>query len=267
MKEQPYALVTGASRGLGRAFATELARRGIHVLMTALPGENLEDFSRCLATRYGVRTDYLECDLSEMDAIARLTAWASAYPLKILINNAGLGGTSPFAATHASVINDIILVNVRATALVTHELLGTLKQHTPAWVLNVSSMASFSPVGYKTVYPASKVFIQHFSRGLTEELRGTGVFVSVVHPGPMKTNADCTLRIERQGLVGRIALVSPEVLARKALTRLFNRETVIVIGWMNRFCRLVMKTVPAAIRLPLATRVVRREIIPQTVRS
>lgn len=258
---EKYALVTGAGQGLGHAFATELAKRGINVLMTALPGEKLGRFSAQLAAHYEIFTDYLECDLTEITEITRLVGWAKSYPVSILINNAGLGGTSEFESTRAALINNIILVNVRATAMITHQLLPTLKSQTPSWILNVSSMASFSPIGYKTVYPASKVFIQHFSRGLFEELRGSGIFVSVVHPGPMKTNTDSTLRIERQGMLGKIGLLTPEFLAEKAITRLFRKDSLILVGWMNKINWLLMKSVPVWIRLPIITQVVKREIV------
>lgn len=259
--DQQFALVTGASQGLGRAFATELAARGIHVLLTALPGEDLGSFSLQLNKRYGVITDFLECDLTRIEEIERLVAWVrSGYRVYILINNAGLGGSSEFEKTCAGLINKIILVNVRATAMITHQLLPLLTENKPSWILNVSSMASFSPIGYKTVYPASKVFILHFSRGLFEELRGTGVFVSVVHPGPMKTNRDTTLRIEKQGIFGKIGLLTPEYLARKSLTQLFKRDSLILIGWMNKVNWLLMKTIPIGIRLPLITKMIKREI-------
>lgn len=86
-----------------------------------------------------------------------------------------------------------------ATSLLTHQLLPNLQKSSKAYVLNVSSLAAFSPIGYKTVYPASKAFIHSFSRGLYQELKDTNVFVSVVNPGPMKTNAEVSRRIEEQG--------------------------------------------------------------------
>lgn len=264
MMNDKFALVTGASQGLGRAFATELAARGIHVLMTALPGENLDSFSASLSARYGVFTDYLECDLTDITEITRLTDWAKTYPLYLLINNAGLGGTAAFESVGSALINNIILVNVRATAMITHQLLTTLRAQGSAWILNVSSMASFSPIGYKTVYPASKVFVQHFSRGLFQELRGSGVFVSVVHPGPMRTNPDCRMRIRQQGILGKIGLITPEALAHRAITRLFKKDSLILVGWMNKINWLLMVTVPVWIRLPLITQVVKREIVART---
>jgi short-subunit dehydrogenase len=257
----PYALITGASRGLGKAFAQELASRGRNVLLTALPGEDLQSFCHDLEKKYDIEAKFLECNLTDRAEISRLTAWVKDnYPIDLLINNAGKGGTSEFEKTSIDQIEDIILLNVRATAMLSHQLLPLLKKNKPAWILNVSSMASFSPIGYKTVYPASKVFVRHFSRGLYQELKGSGVFVSVVHPGPMRTNADCTSRIERQGVLAKAGLISPEQMARKSLTRLFKKDALILVGWMNRFQWLLMKTIPLRFRLPWITQIIKREI-------
>lgn len=261
-KKEVFALVTGAGRGLGRSFATELARRGHNVLLTALPGENLLAFCAALQADYKVKTACFECDLTQENEITRLTRWVEEnYDLSILINNAGIGGTSEFEKTRACLINNMILLNVRAMALLIHQLLPVLRRQKQAWVLNVSSMASFSPIGYKTVYPATKVFVLNFSRGLYQELKGTGVFVSVVHPGPMKTNADTAMRIEKQGWRGQVGLIAPEEMARRSLDRLFRKDSLILVGWMNKMNWLLMKTVPVWIRLPLITNIVRKEIL------
>ncbi|HET8572537.1 MAG TPA: SDR family NAD(P)-dependent oxidoreductase [Edaphocola sp.] len=261
-KKSVFALVTGAGRGLGRAFATELARRGHNVLMTALPGENLSAFCAALQSDYKVKAACFECDLTQENEIARLTGWIEEnYALNILINNAGIGGTSEFEKTQACFINNMILLNVRAMTLLTHQLLPVMRRQKQAWILNVSSMASFSPIGYKTVYPATKVFILNFSRGLYQELKGSGVFVSVVHPGPMKTNADTAMRIEKQGWRGQVGLIAPGEMARRSLDRLFRKDSLILVGWMNKMNWLLMKTVPVWIRLPLITNIVRKEIL------
>lgn len=256
-----FALITGAGRGLGRAFARELASREYNVLLTALPGENLSAFCRNLESRYHIEAHFLECDLTRENEINRLIDWIRPnFALNLLVNNAGIGGSSEFERTHYSRINDIILLNVRATALLTHQLLPVLRQNRPSWVLNVSSMASFSPIGYKTVYPASKVFVLNFSRGLHEELRGSGVSVSVVHPGPMKTNEDSRRRIERQGALAKMGMLSPESMAKKTLDHLFRKDPFILVGWMNKLNWLLMKTTPTWVRLPLLTRIIKREL-------
>jgi len=129
-----------------------------------------------------------------------------------------------------------------------------------AYILNVASMAAFSPMGFKTVYPASKAFIHHFTRGLYQELRDTNVFVSVVNPGPMKTNHDATTRINRQGLFGRLGLLSPEKVAAISIRQLFKRDTMIMLGWGNGISWLLMKVLPIWVRLPLLTKAIEREI-------
>jgi short-subunit dehydrogenase len=264
-----YALITGASRGLGKAFASELAGRGWNVLLTALPGEDLQSFCNHLEKTFPIEAKFLECNLTDRAEIDRLTTWIKDnYPINLLINNAGKGGTSEFEKASIHQIEEIILLNVRAPAMLSHQLLPLLKKNKPAWILNVSSMACFSPIGYKTVYPASKAFVRDFSQGLYQELKDSGVFVSVVHPGPMRTNADSTSRIERQGILAKAGLISPEQMARKSLTRLFRKDTRILVGWMNQFLWLLTKTIPLRFRTPWITQIIKREIqsSPQTHR-
>ena len=261
VKQKEYALITGAGKGLGKAFAHELADRRINVLLTALPGEGLEDFCEALAVEYGIEADFMECDLTLESEVMRLVHWVREnYPLTMLINNAGIGGTAEFEKVDASKINNIILLNVRATALLTHQLLPLLRYHRPAWILNVASMASFSPIGYKTVYPASKVFILHFSRGLNEELKHSGVFVSVVHPGPMTTNEDSISRIAKQGRLGKMCALSARYTAKKAIDHLFKKHAHILVGKGNKLNWVLTKLVPTRFRLSIITRIIKREI-------
>lgn len=260
-QQERFALITGAGKGLGRAYSIELARRGYNVLLTALPGEDLGSFCNTLQQTYGVQAASFECDLTREEGINALANWAQEhYRIHMLINNAGMGGTEAFMRARPERINAMILLNVRAMAMLTHRLLPHMQKEKRSWILNVSSIASFSAIGYKTVYPATKVFVTNFSRGLCEELRGSGVMVSVVHPGPMKTNADTALRIERQGWKGRICAVSPELMARRSLDRMFRNDALILIGWVNKLNWLLMKTIPVFIRLPLITRLVKKEI-------
>src|SRR5690606_15313804 len=112
------------------------------------------------------------------------------FNIDMLINNAGLGGDLPFLEASPDYIEDIILLNTYALAMLTRLLLTNLINQKRAYILNIASLAAFSPMPYKTVYPASKAFVYSFSRGLDAELRGTGVTVSVAHPGGMRTNAE-----------------------------------------------------------------------------
>lgn len=255
-----YAVVTGASRGLGKYLALELAKRNINTILVGLPHENIHTVAE-ESKALGVESYFYETDLSKKENILQLTHWVNThFRVNILINNAGRGGTISFRECDADYIDSIIQLNVAATSIITHQLLPNLLQQKQSYILNVSSMASFSPIGYKTVYPASKKFIQHFTRGLYQELKNTNVFVSVVHPGSMKTNADVTGRIERQGKLGRIGLVTPEKVAEITIRQLFKKDSLILVGWSNNFNWLLMVLLPIWIRLPLLTRIVQREI-------
>lgn len=255
---ESYAVVTGASRGLGKAFAENLAKKKINVILISLPDQNLKELSLQIAETYHVKTHYYEVDLSVNDNVLKLTDWINvSFDIHILINNAGLGGTKKFTQATSEYINTILQVNVAATSLITHQLLPNLLKQPQAYILNVSSMAAFSPIGFKTVYPASKTFIHSFSRGLYEELKHTNVFVSVVNPGAMKTNIDVCKRIEKQGFLGRLTLLDPDKVAMFCIDQLFKKDTVIMV---NPISWMVMKILPIWIKLPLMTNAVRKEI-------
>ena len=260
IKSNEFALITGASQGLGKEIALELAKQGFNILLTALPDEGLADFAVFLEDNYSITVEYLEADLSKADAVKDVADWAKEFPIKVLINNAGIGGTMPFQRASPDYIDLIIQLNVRAPALLSRLLLPELLNRDQAYILNVSSMAAFSPMAYKTVYPASKAFIWSFSRGLHEEFKSTSVFVGVIHPGPMKTNPEVCRRIERQKFFGRFGQVSPEKLARIAVSQLINKDSLLIPGFMNKINWLLIKIIPIWIRLGLVSRVVQREI-------
>ncbi|MFP3591057.1 SDR family NAD(P)-dependent oxidoreductase [Chryseobacterium sp. SIMBA_038] len=256
--KESYAVVTGASQGLGKAFAESLAKKKINVILISLPNQNLEALSLEIAEIYDVKTQYYEVDLSINENIFKLTEWLNnSFNIHILINNAGLGGTRKFLDATPHYINTILQVNITATSLITHQLLPNLLSQPKAYILNVSSMAAFSPIGFKTVYPASKTFIHSFSRGLHEELKDTNVFVSVVNPGAMKTNIDVCKRIEKQGFLGKLTLLDPNKVARYCIDRLFKRDSVIMV---NPISWLFMKVLPIWIKLPLMTNAIKKEI-------
>ena len=257
---EQYALITGASRGLGKCLALELAKRGINTILVSLPNENIRDVAE-QSILLGVKSVIYEIDLSLKENIITLAHWVNKnFDISILINNAGCGGTKSFVDCDVDYVDKIIQLNVMSTSILTHQLLPNLMKQKKSYILNVSSMASFSPIGYKTVYPASKRFIQHFSRGLYQELKHTNVFVSVVHPGPMKTSFEITKRIEMQGILGRIGLITPEKVAEISIRQLFRRDTLILLGWVNKLNWLLMGIIPIWIKMPLLSIAVKREI-------
>lgn len=255
-----FAVITGAAGGLGKAFSFELAKRGYHTILIDLPGKGLENICTTIKNQYNCMSLHYETDLTQIENIIEITNDINKkYPVSILINNAGVGGTKRFDDADVDYLNTIIQLNVMATTIMTKQMLTNLQKQEKSYILNVSSMAAFSPVAFKTVYPASKVYIHFFSRGLYEEYKNSNVFISVVNPGPMKTNPDVTARINKQGFFGKIGLLSPEKVAEISIRQLFKRDTLIMLN-NNGFSWLMLKFVPIWIRLPLFSRAVRREL-------
>lgn len=257
----PRTLITGASQGLGREMAIECARRGHDLVLVALPGRNLDAFCRELSFQFGVQADFIETDLTDKEAICRLAEMVQRrFRINFLVNNAGTGGTLPFDTSSVDYLDNIIQLNIRALSMLTRLMVPELRSHRRACVLNVSSMAAFSPIPFKTVYPASKAFVYNFSRSLNRELKDTSVRVAVVHPGPILTNPDVTARIIRQGSAGKIGLLMGSEIARIAIDGVNAGREVIIPGFMNKVNLLLIRVVPDGIRLQMLSRVIRREI-------
>ncbi len=258
--DKTYALITGASQGLGKAFALELAKRQISTILVSLPEEGL-GFVVSQVEALGQEAYSYETDLTQKDNIVALAAWVNEnFDLHILINNAGCGGTQSFQEASVDYLDRIIQLNIKATSILTHQLLPNLMKRDKAYVLNVGSVAAYSPIGYKTVYPASKAFVHNLTRGLYQEFADSNVFFSVVNPGPMMTNGDSTERLLRQGFFAKMGLLPPEKVAEIAIRQLFRRDTLIMLNWVNKLTWMVMKFLPVYIRLPLLTNAIKKEI-------
>jgi len=261
IQDDTYAVVTGAAEGLGRAFAIELSKRSVNCILIDVSKKKLEALSYYINLNFKVSSVAIMADLTDIDQLKKISCnIKEKYKISLLINNAGVGGTKRMEDASIAYINKIIQLNVMATSVLTHQLLPNLKQRDKAYILNVSSMAAFSPIGYKTVYPASKAFIQSFSRGLYQELKQSNVFVSVVNPGPMKTNKDVTERINKQGFLGKVGLLSPEKVAEISIRQLLKKDSMIILNKMNAFNWMLTKILPMGVKLPLLTKAVYREI-------
>ena len=252
-----YALVTGASRGLGKAIAIELARRGYPTILVSR-SDKVHETCEEISSLYHIPSVGFSADLTDPRSIDSLAEQVNAnYQVFMLVNNAGTGGSRRFAEAPTQYLENILELNTKATALLTHALLPNLLRQPQSYVLNIGSMAAHTPTGFKTVYPASKAFIHHFSLGLREELKGTTVSVSTCSPGAMATNEEVTARIERQGFFGRFTLKSVESIAQKCVRQTLRGKRHIVI---NPVSYALSKMVPNAITTPILTRIVKREL-------
>lgn len=256
MGEKRYAVVTGASRGLGKAFAIELARRGIPLIL--LSSSN-QIFAQCqeIDNQYHIDCHGFKVDLTDRESLISVAKNLNQnFEIFFLVNNAGLGGSEKFTTVSVERYETILKLNVMATAMFTKLLIDNLLRQPKSYILNVASMAAFTPIGYKMAYPASKSFVYSFSLGLREEFRHSNLSVSVVCPGAMATSPEITARIQRQGRFGKLTLVSPEKVAHNSIRQTLHGRKEVRVNPLSRF---FTKITPNCILVPLLSRIVRRE--------
>lgn len=241
-----YTLITGASRGFGKALAVECATRGMNLILAALPHSGLPELSAHIQNKFGVGVEILETDLCRLencDAVLQFVR-AGEFKVNILINNLGGGSTEFFASGNLEEFEKQIGLNVLSTLRLSHLLTDILQQEAPAFILNVGSLAAYFTVPQKGVYAASKSFVLSFSKTLREELRERKISVSVVCPSGMPTNPLSVQMITRGSLLTRFSCMQPEAVARIAVRGMLARKRVIIPGALNRFLLLTDKVLP-----------------------
>ena len=260
-----YTVITGASTGLGKELAIECAKLGRNLVLTALPGEKVGDFGKEISSAFNIQVSTFETDLTVPGSLENLAQMIlKNFEVDMLVNNAGIGGTKSFLEATPQYIDQIVLLNMRTLVLLTRLLLPLLKKQGKAYILNIASLASFGPMPFKTVYPASKAFVYSFSRGLGAELKGSGVSVTVAHPGGMKTNPDVTSRIEKHGKIIQACTLSANKVAKICIRQTLRNDELIIPGFMNKLSWLFMKIVPVWLRLIIMRSSLKNELENKT---
>lgn len=245
----PFALITGASKGIGKAIAELLAARGYDLLLVARSADLLEQVSSQIHSVTNRKCLWLAADLAEDQAAESIFAWCDQnhYEVAVLVNNAGYGLSGPFEKYSPKEHADMLHVNmITLTKLARLFLPGLLKQPS-GFILNIASTASYQAVPYLTAYAASKAYVLSFSRGLWQELRNTNVSVSCVCPGPTDTNFIDRALVGTKGrkAAERFNMSAGEV-AKMAVDSLFRRRPELITGGMNKlsafFAWLLPKT-------------------------
>lgn len=184
------ALITGASGGIGKAFAEELAARNTHLVLVARSEEKLNQLAKYLQEKHNIQVDIIVADLTKDGStdIVFNTVTERGLTVDMLINNAGFGDYGDFAKRDRERHLKILQLNVLALVDLTHRFLQGMRQRGSGSIINVSSLSAFQPIPYVSVYSASKAFILNFSQALWAENKSYGVRVLVVCPGPVETN-------------------------------------------------------------------------------
>ncbi len=184
------ALITGASAGIGQEFARQLAQRARSLVLVARRLDRLETLREELIARDpDLEVRIRQCDLADIAQVDALIRWLNAEQLSIdlLINNAGLGDRGSFLTSDPRRVQEMMMVNIVALTRLTRALLPPMLERKRGGILNVSSSASFLPMPTFAVYAATKAYVTSFSEALRTELRGTGISVCALCPGPVLT--------------------------------------------------------------------------------
>jgi short-subunit dehydrogenase len=259
------ALVTGASSGLGKEFASQLAARGHDLVLVARSRDRLEAVAEEITRAHGVKAHVVVRDLAQPDAgraVARELADRS-LTVDLLVNNAGFGTAGRFEEIAAERDHDMLMVNVVALVDLTHALLpGMLERGTGA-VLNVGSTAGYQPSPYLTVYSASKTFVLNFSLALRQEYRGRGIRVTALCPGPVETRFFEVIGTRNAAVAG--SFTTPEPVVRSALKALDRDRAYVTPGFGNAVMAHLNPRRPRTLVAWVGERICRKALQPEAV--
>lgn len=252
------ALITGASAGIGREIARQLAPRSQMLILVARRGERIEQLRAELGGKYpDLKIQVRRTDLSDLDQVRSLTSWLHTGGIEIdfLVNNAGLGDLGPFTTAEFQRLEQMILVNMNALTLLTRAVLPGMIAKARGAILNVSSCAGFLPIPNFAVYAATKAYVTSFSEALRAELRGTGISVTALCPGPVHT--EFTDVAYRPGSLRdpspEFVYVSAERVAQLGLRAVEQDKPVAIPGTAMKLAMLFTRIMPMPI-LRLASR-------------
>ncbi len=233
----PFALITGASKGIGKAIARALAARGYDLLLVARSEDLLKEISSEISTGSTISCHYLAIDLAGDQAAATVHEWCknNHFPISILVNNAGYGLSGSFEKYTAEAHAEMLHLNIITLVTLTRYFLPDLKKQPASYILNIGSSAAYQAVPFLSAYAASKSFVLSFSRGLHQELKGTAVSVTCVCPGPTDTNFINRANVGEKGQKAAARFnISPETVAHIAVNSLFSRKAEVITGGMNK---------------------------------
>ena len=250
------ALVTGATSGIGYELAALLARDGHRLVLVARRQEELDRVGSEFRERHGVTAETVAAELARPAAIDELIGELERreVEVEILINSAGFGSFGPFAQSHPAHELAMIQVNVAALTHLTRRLLPGMLVRRRGRIMNLASTAAFQPGPLMAVYYASKAYVLSFSEAIAEELRGTGVTVTVLCPGPTATGFQARAAMEASKLVRGGGLMDARRVAAVGYAGMLAGKTVVIPGALNWLGAEAVRFVPRR----AATRFVRR---------
>ncbi|HSQ23826.1 MAG TPA: SDR family oxidoreductase [Pyrinomonadaceae bacterium] len=249
-------LITGASSGIGEAFARKLAARGHNLLLVSRSEEKLVTLCNEVGRSQKIRAQYVAIDLSERDAPRRLfeEARKREHEIDLLINNAGFGSMGDCAKLDLDRELNMVDLNIRSLVELTHRFLQPMREKKSGAIMNVASTAGFQPVPFMATYAATKAFVLSFSEALWEENRTYGIKVMALCPGVTETNF-----FEASSMQPPPVRTSqtPEEVVEVGLRALARGKSSVISGWTNRLMVEAERVVPRKFVLRIAGAVMR----------
>lgn len=236
-----WALVTGASSGIGAEFAARLAGRGMHLVLAARRADRMNELAESLQTKHGTKCHIVAIDLSTSDAGAKLVDEINrlGVDIELLINNAGVGLIGEVSTTDAADIQRMLNLNINTLTDLTYRVLPGMLQRGHGAIINVASVAAFQPVAFMGAYAASKSYVLHFSEALWAETRSRGVTVMALCPGVTETEFFDVAGAP--GWLQKHSSQTPAKVVRKALTALEKRRQFVVTNWKDYLMTILVR--------------------------
>lgn len=239
-----FALVTGASGGIGACFARALGARGRNLVLVARSKDKLEALAGEITAKHSLRIEVITHDLSEAGAAQRLAAILAerGIAVDLLVNNAGFGAHGLFWKLSLDRQVEMLRLNVVTLTELTHLLLPAMVERRSGGIINISSTASFQPVPYTSVYAATKAYVTSFSMGIAEEVAEYGVRVLALCPGATATNFLDAGQFSEINLPG--GLESPEAVVEAGLRAFDHGKSLAVTRFLNRLLVFALRVAP-----------------------
>jgi short-subunit dehydrogenase len=249
---KPAAVITGATRGIGRAFAEEFAGQGHTVLLAARNEAGLAEIAELIAVKHDVGVYYVSCDLATPEGCDKIEEALRTHGLycESLVNNAAMMTAGFFQDQERDALLKTVDLNFRAVVDLTRRFLPDMLARGAGGILNVSSVEGFMPVPYHATYAATKAAMISWSRALAYEVMGTGVRVCMVAPGMIETDIHTAGGAENSRYALYLPKMKPGRLAEAAYRRFKHGNWVIIEGWLNRMFVGLARFVPGYFLIP-----------------
>lgn len=247
--ERPLALVTGASGGIGEELAKELAKKGFDLLLVARSQDRLTAIATELEAQHSIRAHTMTADLAVPGAGHALAARIAEQGLVVdaLVNNAGFADFGEVWKADGAKLDSMITLNIGTLTELTHDLLPGMVERKSGRVLNVASTAAFMPGPLMAVYYATKAYVLSFSEAIAEELKGTGVTVTALCPGPTESGFQAAAAMEQSKLVKGRKIMSAQKVAEVGVASMLKGKTTVVVGLKNKILTLTPRFMPRSL--------------------